>query len=161
MPVLDTQFKCRNGHTFTANAKLRTRCPECGELTKRSFTPVKTIVEDTLPKPTDKPVVRKTPILVREGRPRLVPTKPTLKKAAAKKPAPAKKAPIARKSAIAKPPVKSLGKTASGIVRTHKITRVALPKVTGVPKRTAVARHVRVPRKESLMDSVMRRFGPG
>lgn len=161
MPVLDNAFKCRNGHSFNANAKIRARCPECGELTKRSFTvdPPK-LVDDTKPKEKHEPLVRKAPLLVREGRPRLVPTKPAASKTITKK-APAKKAPVAKKRAIVKTPVKALGKTVSGIVKTHKITRVATPKVTGKPKRTAVARHVRVPQKESLIDSVMRRFGPG
>src|ERR1700681_905414 len=131
MPVLDTPFKCRNGHSFNANAKLRARCPECGELTKRSFT-VKlpdVIPDDTKDKDKHEPIVRKSPMLVREGRPRLVPTKKTV---AAKKPALSpKKAPIAKKRATVKQPVKSLGKTASGIVRTHRVTRITTPSITG------------------------------
>ncbi len=158
MPILTTPFTCSNGHSFTANAKLRARCPECGVLAKKSFTPtVPTVLKTKEPKPTDvKPTVRKTPLLVREGRPRLV---PKLKKAITKPVT--KKAPVALKRPIVKKPVKALGKTVSGIVKIQRVTRVATPQVTGRPKRTAIARHIRVPKKESFMDSITRRFGPG
>ena len=32
-----TEFTCSNGHKFTAIAKLRSRCPSCGIMTRRSF----------------------------------------------------------------------------------------------------------------------------
>lgn len=158
MPILDNTFTCHNGHIFTANAKVRARCPKCGDLTRRDFA-VK--VPEVLKTPNDNgddtPVPRKAPLLVREGRPRFVPAKPTTPT----KKVETKKAPIAKKRAVVKTPVKALGKTANGIVKTHKITRTVLPTVSRKLKKTAVARHVRIPKKESLMDSVMRRFGPG
>src|SRR5450759_5406715 len=74
MPLMETPFHCSNGHSFTANAKLRTRCPECGVSTKRSFEKVIDKVVETV-KPDVKPVETKPvvsgPVLVRQGRPRM------------------------------------------------------------------------------------------
>ena len=152
MPILDTSFTCPNGHPFKANAKVRARCPQCGALAKRNFsdTPPSDLKPDDPPSDDNEPKLKnKKPILVRQGRPRSMPPKPV-----AKNKSPEKKITI-------KKPVKSLGRTASGIVKTHRVTKIQTPKVTRPPKRTAIARHIQTPRKESVIDSVMRRYGPG
>ena len=163
MPILDNSFTCTNGHSFTANAKVRARCPQCGALTRRDFT-VFTPKEPKEPKTTE---ARKEPLLVREGRPRIVSPKGPTKGVprSTDKQVTLKKS-VTTKKATTRKPVKSLakplGKTASGIVKVSRIaTKGQSPQVTRKPKRTAIARHIRVPQKESFMDSVVRRFGPG
>jgi len=135
MPITLNQFKCSNGHSFEANAKLRTRCPECGVMTKRSFGApvVKTEPEvkpEPIVKPDDKPEVKpdpKKPVLVRQGRPRMTATHKT--------PAKPKAKPL--------PPKKTLvgSKVAGGLVKTHTVkTRGSMPTIQGKPRRTAPAR---------------------
>src|ERR1035437_6262005 len=74
MAIMENTFHCSNGHTFTANAKLRTRCPECGVSTKRAFDakPLVEKVDAVLEsKPVEKTKVTLGPVLVRQGRPRM------------------------------------------------------------------------------------------
>ena len=130
MPIMENTFHCSNGHTFTANAKLRTRCPECGVSTKRSFD-VKPLVEKVEaalkpePKPVEKPVsitkVTPGPVLVRQGRPRM----------AVKKPTPPKKPSIIG------------ARVAGGLVKSHTIkTRGTMPTIKKRPVKTAIARGI-------------------
>lgn len=141
MPITMNTFKCSNGHSFEANAKLRTRCPECGVMTKRSFVaalpatdpkPEPVIKEESLkPEPKVEPVIKtepKKPVLIRRGRERMVTRT---------------KAPVKHEKPL--PPKKTLvgSKVAGGLVRTKTVrTRGTLPRITGKPKKTAVARTV-------------------
>ena len=131
MAIMENTFHCSNGHSFTANAKLRTRCPECGVSTKRSFD-VKPIVEkveailEEKPKPVEVAKVTPGPVLIRQGRPRMAAKKPVV----TKKPAPGR--PIGAKVLSA------------GLVKSHTIkTRGTMPTITKRPVKTAVARGVK------------------
>jgi len=136
MPVTMNSFKCANGHEFEANAKLRARCPECGLSTKRSF---EALVKKATDKLEDHPPVVKPepkqvagPVLIRQGRPRMV-----VKKSA----------PVAKP----KPPVKAkprgttiIGSHSAGLVKSHTIKRRGVrPAVTGKPPKTAIARGIK------------------
>ena len=126
MPLMETPFHCSNGHSFTANAKLRTRCPECGVSTKRSFEKViDKVVETVKPdvKPVDTKPVVSGPVLVRQGRPRM----------------PAKKAAEPRK-----PVSKPIGVVSAGLVKSHTIKRRGvMPTITKHPVKTAIARGIK------------------
>lgn len=136
MPITLNSFKCANGHSFEANAKLRTRCPECGVSTKRSFSAA---VADVLPKsdPAPEPVVatpepvvpakpKSGPVLIRQGRPRM---------AVAKKPEPAKSLPKKR-TLIG-------SKVSAGLVKSTTIKRRGvMPTIKKRPVKTAIARGV-------------------
>lgn len=126
MPITMNHFKCSNGHTFEANAKLRTRCPECGIATKRSFEAV--VKHDDPPKVDDKshetPKLKTGPVLIRQGRPRMA-----LKKSTPKPKLPTK--PIGSKVVSA------------GLVKSRTIkTRGVMPTIKKRPVKTAVARTV-------------------
>lgn len=131
MPITMNHFKCQNGHTFEANAKLRTRCPECGVSTKRSFEKVVeaivTPIEVKPEKPTVLPEKHKTgPVLVRQGRPRMV-TKKVI-------------------APVKKPTTKPVGAKvlSAGLVKSHTIkTRGTMPVIKGRPVKTAVARGIK------------------
>lgn len=129
--MLDTPFTCPNGHAFRANAKLRARCPTCGATAKRDFkapepepTKEPVVAKTEEPKPEPKVVVKK-PVLLKQGRPRLMPRKPAV---------------------VAKRPVKpSLvnSKVASGLVKSRKIkARGTMPTIKARPIKTAPARGV-------------------
>lgn len=139
MPITLNSFTCTNGHTFEANAKLRTRCPECGVMTKRSFIPKVELpkeepkiepkeehskIEPKEEHPKEEPP-KKRPVLVRQGRPRMA-TKP-------KQPVPPAKRKI--KTTI-------IGsKVSGGLVSKRRIkARGTMPTVKGRPIKTAVAR---------------------
>lgn len=130
MPLMETPFHCSNGHSFTANAKLRTRCPECGVSTKRSFEKViEKVVEAAKPDPVvrSKPVVS-GPVLVRQGRPRM-PASPVKKAAEHRK--------IVSKPIGAKV-------LSAGLVKSHTIKRRgAMPTITKRPVKTAIARGIK------------------
>lgn len=127
-----TGFKCPNGHDFEANAKLRARCPECGVLARRSFQkvehkpePVKEPDKEPVKEPEPEPRHNvKTPVLLRQGKPRV-------RKAAAK-PAPKP----AAKKVVAKP----IGRVSGGIVKSTKLSGKVIPRVHKAPRKTAVAR---------------------
>ncbi len=128
MPLMETPFHCSNGHSFVANAKLRTRCPECGVSTKRSFEKViETVVAAKPEEPEVKPVEAKPviagPVLVRQGRPRM----------------PVKKAAEPRK-----PASKPIGAVSAGLVKSHTIKRRGvMPTIKGRPVKTAIARGIK------------------
>lgn len=161
MPLFDNEFTCSNGHTFRANAKLRTRCPNCGVMARMVFNPSTGTTPNKEPVHKKAEPVTKT-VLLKTGRPRLPtpvvkePEKPIM---TAKK----SKGPI-RKTA-AKAPVKKVaptGRVSAGIVKTSHIkTKGVMPTVTRKPKRTAVARHIKVPTaKRSYSESIYERFMP-
>jgi len=133
MAITLNRFKCPNGHAFEANAKLRTRCPDCGVSTKRSF---EKVVD--LPKPEEPPKpeslkpespklekLKTGPVLVRQGRPRMP-------RATAK--------PTVKKPTLKKPPIGS--KVSAGLVKSHK-TRGVMPTIKRRPVKTAVARGIK------------------
>ena len=129
MAVTMNQFHCQNGHSFEANAKLRTRCPECGVSTKRSFEKVIAAVvkpPDLTPEPVKEPEpkVKTGPVLIRQGRTRMAVKKPPVKSVAKKRPIGAKV-------------------LAAGLVKSHTIkTRGTMPTIKRHPVKTAVARGI-------------------
>src|ERR1035437_4024809 len=130
MPLMENTFHCSNGHTFTANAKLRTRCPECGASTKRSFDVVKPIVEAIAPVEQVKPVAAKPvvagPVLVRQGRPRM----------------PVKKEPVSKHVNTGRPIGAKV--LSAGLVKSHTIKRRGvMPTIKGRPVKTAIARGIK------------------
>jgi len=159
MSILDNSFTCANGHTFTANAKIRARCPTCGDLARFDFKKVSAKVVD----PADPPK-EPTAVLLRAGRPRVMPKKTVAKKAPAKKSlkVPKKKivaAPVKNRKPNPKVvgKVAATGKAAAGIVKVRRVTGKIQPRITRAPKRTAIARHIEGPK--SYLDSMMERFG--
>ena len=71
---LTSSFTCPNGHTFTAIAKLRARCPTCGATTRRDFTkPTESPTKNTIIRSSHKVV---TPKVTETGsKPDLITTK--------------------------------------------------------------------------------------
>ncbi len=159
--MFDNEFACPKGHKFRANAKLRARCPEHGLLARRGFeertiTEPEPVVTDGESTETPEP---KKPVLLRQGRPRLMVKKastPVPKKAVKN----VAKAVTAKKKASARSVTKPTGKVSAGIVKTHRIVGRVTPSVSRKPKRTAIARHIKLPSQRSFTDSVMERFGP-
>ena len=133
MAILNNAFTCSNGHSFEANAKIRARCPECGVTARRDFKAIKPTV-DPEPKMEPKPVVKlepkvsvKKPILLQQGRPRVMPAKKTV----VKKP-------------TVKPKLLPGKSVSSGLVKTHRISaRGTIPTITKRPIKTAPARSIR------------------
>lgn len=141
MPIYDLEYTCPNGHSFRANAKLRSRCPECGVMARRGSAssrkpaetpPVEPKVEIQEPKTSVEKVVAKTIRVVRQGRERMP---------AAKKPAPK---PTPKRTA--KTPIKAVGvknsinRTQSGLVKKQRMPRGTTPVVKGLPKKIAQSR---------------------
>ncbi len=161
MPVTMNSFRCSNGHSFEANAKLRTRCPECGVMTKRSFgaAPVEHKTEPAIPpvvvtheKPPVEPLKptepRKRPVLVRQGRPRDMTPVPHKKK----------EPPL--------PPKKTLvgSKVSAGLVKSKTLrARGTVPTIKGRPTKTAVARGgvMSKEQKPVYWHEVARKYGIG
>lgn len=146
MPIYDYEFKCPNGHTFRANAKLRTRCPECGIRANRTFSK-----EESKPASTEsteepitevpKKVVAKTVEVLRQGRERMPAKKAPVK------PAP-KKAVTAPKKAVTPVGVKnSIQRNANGLVKNTRVPKGQSPIVRKRPKQMAVARGTSVNKK--------------
>ena len=52
-------FKCPNGHTFDAIAKLRARCPQCGITARRDFTETSVQTPQSTTSPSSHKVVRR------------------------------------------------------------------------------------------------------
>lgn len=154
MAILQTAFTCTNGHSFTANAKLRARCPQCGQLARKDFTATPANPEAS--QPSNGSI--KSPILLRQGKsmPRHV-----KKPAATVKP----KAPhtyASRAGAVNRAPAKVSG----GTVKMHsKVAKGIMPKVKGAPPKTAIARHIEnrssKPSITGYADEMMERFGVG
>lgn len=130
--MLDNSFTCSNGHNFNANAKLRARCPECGVPAKRDFKAAKVVEEPKVEvKPKVEPIVPvvKKPVLLQQGRPRVMATK--------RKPVVA-----AKRSTTVIP--RSKVTTSSGLVKSSKIkTRGVMPTIKAKPVKTAVARGIK------------------
>lgn len=130
MPLMETPFHCSNGHSFTANAKLRTRCPECGVSTKRSFEKViEKVVEADKPdiKPVGTKLVVSGPVLVRQGRPRM-----PVKKAAE---------PVSKHANSGRPVGAKV--LSAGLVKSHTIKRRGvMPTIKKRPVKTAIARGI-------------------
>ncbi len=112
--VLQTQFICPDKHSFTANAKLRARCPECGKMARKSFTAPPT-------KPDPEP---ETPIESQEP----------------ESPAEPKKIQVLRQGRSVKPKVRVMPhkvnvkvEAKKGLVRHKTVRRAVIPTVRGKP----------------------------
>jgi hypothetical protein len=129
MPLMETPFHCSNGHSFTANAKLRTRCPECGVSTKRSFEKViDKVVEAVKPDPVVETKPKIGPVLVKQGRPRMPAS-------------PVKKTVDSHKKLVSKPIGAKV--LSAGLVKSHTIKRRGvMPTITKRPVKTAIARGI-------------------
>lgn len=143
--IYNTEFSCPDGHAFKANAKLRARCPQCGKMSRRAFTTKEEPVGDNsalatggestpVPEPPVAPT-RKVE-LIRRGKPKIM-----VKRTAPPKGKDGKFLSSKKRSSI------TTGKsTNSGLVKKHTVVskgkKPVMPKVTGKPPRTAVARHV-------------------
>lgn len=139
MAILENAFTCSNGHSFTANAKIRARCPECGVTARRNFTKTEAKVVETpkidptittTPKAEPKVVVKR-PVLLKQGRPRVVMPKNT-----------------GNGHRIGRPKPKLMGakspKVAAGLIKSHKIKRSGtMPTIKARPVKTAVARGIK------------------
>jgi hypothetical protein len=136
MPTTMSSFTCPNKHSFEANAKLRARCPECGVLARRDFTP-KTEpdpklepIKQTEPK---KPILKK-PVLLRQGRPRM-PVKRMIKPHATQ---------TKTKATVKSKPRPTVTKVAAGLVTTHTVkARGVRPTIKRRPVKTAIARGIK------------------
>lgn len=176
MPLLDNTFVCPNGHQFNANAKIRARCPECGQLAKRNFEAKEPEPKVAATPITEKPKIKHT-IMLRQGKPRMarVKTKHTVKAEPVKtepvKTEPVKTEPAKSMAKRSIPKVKPKAKAtvtktkavAGGLVKTQRVRGVAIPSIKRKPAKTAVARHIegRSSRKSSYADEMIGRFGFG
>ena len=140
MGLLETSFTCPNGHTFTANAKLRARCPECLVMAKRPMgvkakepEPVKEPVVEPIKEPVKEPVkseAKLRPVLIKQG----------LRGMAKRKP------PVVKRSLK---PVKNkilAGRASAGLVRKHRIMAKVVPSVSRKPKKTSIAKVTKLAR---------------
>ena len=148
--VLSTPFTCPNGHSFVANAKLRTRCPDCGAMARRTFdskkddppSPPETPEEPPVPKkkepetPEPKPEVK----VLRRGRPSSIPEKPTKK--------------MPKKTAV---PVIAKKK---GIITHKSVKKAVVPIVRGRPKGNREHKIAGVVGEDkSFQDQVVEKYG--
>jgi predicted nucleic acid-binding Zn-ribbon protein len=164
VPVMDNPFLCTNGHSFTANAKIRARCPSCGAMARRNFKEESksstTEEEHTEHNERHKPIEH--PLILRQGRTPV---------ATAKKRSPAQLAndkrlsEMRKKASNAKPSTtrkSAVGnRVANGLVKTQRVTRPSIPGVTKRPQRTAVAgqlRNLPAAKPKSFMDQVIDTF---
>lgn len=134
-------FTCPNGHHFDAVAKLRARCPDCGETARRDFKPNKAVVTpvkeltDTVTTPVVKKTTITTPVLIRQGRAR---------KEALVISTPRKPPVVAKKPIVPKKPIRTAGRVSAGLVKKHRITRRgSMPVVNQRPVKTAIARGIK------------------
>lgn len=152
MGILQTSFTCPNNHSFIANAKLRARCPECGNLARKDFT-----AKPEQPHASTKPI--DGPVLLRQGKsmPKRV-SKPVAK-TIAKRATEAPHTIASRARAVNRAPAKVSG----GTVKMHTgVPKGTLPKVKKAPGKTAVARHVQGEQhRGSYMDDMIARSGFG
>lgn len=154
MAILNNAFTCSNGHSFEANAKIRARCPECGVTARRDF---KTIKSEPKPEPKPEPikvvkepkVTIKRPVLLKQGRPRIMPAKK----------------PVVKKPTIKVKPKLLPAKSASaGLVKTKRVTtRGTMPTITKRPIKTAPARGIREhgSKTQPYWHSVVEKYGIG
>lgn len=152
---LETSFTCPNGHAFTANAKIRARCPSCGTLARKDFAAKST-------EAIGKVIAVKEPTLVRSGKATPV-KKPIKSKLIAKKPT-APEAPITRTRVPLKTTVR---KVAGGTVKVHTAPKGTSLTVKKLPHKTNVSRQAQSAAKQSgqrgtsYAQEMMRRFGIG
>lgn len=160
MAILQTEFSCPNGHSFTANAKLRARCPTCGAMARVDFTAAK-------PKPATEQHNGsiKEPVLLKQGKamPRRVTKTVSKAKTVAKKATPKGVDRAATRAGASN--MGSAAKPASGLLKTHTgLAKGTTPKVTGKPPKTAIARHIEGKGSRGIMsyvDTMMERAGFG
>lgn len=122
--ALSTPFTCPNGHSFTANAKLRARCPECGTMARKSFGSIK----DPKPEPHEEPETDpqenppKEP--VKESKPQIKVLRQgrTREKKAPVRMARPKEKPVARKPVIT-----------GGIIKKKRLVKSEIPNVRAKP----------------------------
>lgn len=118
---LSTPFTCPKGHSFTANAKLRARCPECGTMARKSFNSSKGEPPDPAEPP---PSNRIDPVAVG--------TEPD-----DIEPEPIKSVQVIRRGrqrtkSMPKPQHRTVSKK-HGIVKHRTVRRTLVPSVTGKP----------------------------
>jgi len=162
--ILDNPFTCSNGHNFRANAKIRARCPECGERGRRDFK-----AKAVEPKPDDSNVLNVPPNTTHIVTPTPEPEKPKHRKVVLLRqgrPTMPKSVKHQEKRTAKKHPLKAAAKTklksklvSGGVVKSRKLAGVHLPKVRRMPGRTAVARHTQIPGQRSYADEMMARYG--
>jgi hypothetical protein len=142
MALLSNEFTCPNKHSFTANAKIRARCPQCGLLARKDFSAKPDNEGET---GTHKSI--SSPVLLRQGKVRMP------RKVHKADPSPK---PVTRTRAHAR----VSGSASNGLVKTTRMPKTTMPKVKRQPQHTAIARHISEDRG-SYMDRMIRRFGIG
>jgi hypothetical protein len=164
----DYEFKCPDGHSFNANAKVRARCPDCGKIGRRTYAPklAETEITSSLPAgeggssstaelEPPKPVVK----LLRRGKPKantvMAVKKTTPPKGKDGKFLPRKK--TGKTYTAAKKSTSALG--TNKLVKKTVVPKGknAMPKVKRPPNRTAIARHIAAPK--SYTDEMIERYG--
>lgn len=144
MPILENSFTCPKGHSFTANAKLRTRCPSCGTMTKRSFKedtppepkePVATSTEPVVEKP--KPSKPKGPVLIKAGKAREPRAEVRKRKSLADQIREAKEN---AKMAKTNEPKARVKKVSEGIVVKKRVSRNVTPRAGRRPPKTSISK---------------------
>lgn len=135
--VLSNEFTCPNNHKFVANAKLRARCPECGQMARRPFGERK-VVKTSDSEPGVKERLEST---------RTKPDKePEEQETESDEPSPKKQVKVLRAGRtreqkvvvhhMAKPKLKSSLKikSANGLIKHKKVIRRAIPSVNLKPR---------------------------
>ena len=117
--VLSTPFTCPNGHSFTANAKLRARCPECGLATRKSFT-------STPPVPPKESDPKVSPIVEAKVKPKIEPPNPIRVLRRGRNSTPPKEKPMPKYAGSNRPKKK-------GLVSHKKIRQPLVPAIRGKP----------------------------
>lgn len=164
--MYNNEFICPEQHKFSANAKIRARCPECGKMGRRTYAPKEVPTPDGVVAGVVEPVI--TPVttppetnglqLIRRGRPKasVMPTKKTtpLKDANGRF---MKSAKTATKKTVV-PVKKSTQLVTRKTVSAGTKKKPTMPKVVKRPPRTAVARHV-AGAKVSYADQMIGNYG--
>lgn len=142
MAILATSFTCPNGHGFTANAKLRARCPTCGAVAKRQFKEEKPPEPEAKTEPVvepKKPTRLKGPRLVKQGNPNRPPRLRRRKSLADTIREAKDNAAVAKtRTPTGKP--KQVTKIAKGLVTKRKVARNVTPKAGRRPPKTSVSK---------------------
>jgi hypothetical protein len=164
--MYNNEFICPDKHAFSANAKIRARCPECGKMARRTYVPKEvptpvladgvepaTSPEITPPEPTTNGLQ-----LIRRGRPKGI--------MVAKKTTPAKDANgrfVSSKKPTSDKSKKPVTKTSNQLVSRKTVSagtkkKPTMPKVVKRPPRTAIARHI-AGGKVSYADQMIGSYG--
>lgn len=162
--MFNNEFVCSDGHTFNANAKSRSRCPECGKPSRRVFAkepanPSESVTGGDSAPVASPPVnttepVKETIKLIRKGKPRVstMPKRTTPPKGKDGKFLSSKKA-------------ASVKTSTNKLVKRHTVSastkKPAMPKVRRPPKKTAIARHIAPEKNQSYADMMMEQYGIG